>query len=391
MTLVLCESELHDDTSRGSVQNIADAHASALLQFVTGFTDIEQTKEHKQSMFKVAQSIGLPRSFVELRHRITHEDIPPLQTLRDANERARQWLLEKYWIPMSNEYAKTKRKEPECVSAKTLEKLIWIFTSIVKGYSDLSMTARCEPKQLEKQVKAIVQLVEKHCDNHSLKLLAFSQVLLDSGNLSSVKVLAIDAPQELASLGSVENLEGIIKQRYCWDRLLQRIAELQSNFLETLTGGLLTAIMDEGRLDDTSNETKRSLLDWMLWIISSPFWKDSIERSTIQLSALAHTCLANPGPYTLKAAQFIIETRPELEDSKRALWMKMITNVTDDYRALQNAEIEAPQCNAANIKHDVPTRLIDGRDIWLPAPIGVPCIKLNAANPKDFPGSQEEL
>ncbi len=48
-------------------------------------------------MFDVAKEIGLPASFIELRHRIAHEDMPNLKTLQDATQRALKWLYNDYW------------------------------------------------------------------------------------------------------------------------------------------------------------------------------------------------------------------------------------------------------------------------------------------------------
>lgn len=69
----------------------------ALLSFITGAADIEQTKDHKVSMFEVARGIGLPARMVEIRHGIVHECVPPLAVLRQATREALEWLGREYW------------------------------------------------------------------------------------------------------------------------------------------------------------------------------------------------------------------------------------------------------------------------------------------------------
>lgn len=48
-------------------------------------------------MYDVAKSVGLPATFVELRHQATHEQLPSLSRLREAAERGLEWMWEHYW------------------------------------------------------------------------------------------------------------------------------------------------------------------------------------------------------------------------------------------------------------------------------------------------------
>ncbi len=49
------------------------------------------------SMYDVAKSVGLPATFVELRHQATHEQLPSLPRLRAAAGKALAWIWEYYW------------------------------------------------------------------------------------------------------------------------------------------------------------------------------------------------------------------------------------------------------------------------------------------------------
>ncbi len=49
------------------------------------------------SMYAVAKSVGLPATFVELRHQVTHEQLPSLTRLRATARRALDWIWDYYW------------------------------------------------------------------------------------------------------------------------------------------------------------------------------------------------------------------------------------------------------------------------------------------------------
>lgn len=53
------------------------------------------------SMYDVAKSVGLPATFVELRHQATHEQLPSLTRLRAAARKALDWIWDYYWRHLS--------------------------------------------------------------------------------------------------------------------------------------------------------------------------------------------------------------------------------------------------------------------------------------------------
>lgn len=73
--------------------------------FVTGLLDSHQDKARKMSMYGVAKSVGLPATFVELRHQATHEQLPSLIRLRVAARKALDWIWDYYWkeLPSTTE------------------------------------------------------------------------------------------------------------------------------------------------------------------------------------------------------------------------------------------------------------------------------------------------
>lgn len=54
-------------------------------------------------MYAIAKTIGLPATFVELRHQSTHEQLPSLAKLRSAAKKALAWIWDYYWKHLGNE------------------------------------------------------------------------------------------------------------------------------------------------------------------------------------------------------------------------------------------------------------------------------------------------
>jgi hypothetical protein len=54
-------------------------------------------------MYSVAKTVGLPATFVELRHQATHEQLPSLAKLRDAAHKALDYIWDYYWKNLVDE------------------------------------------------------------------------------------------------------------------------------------------------------------------------------------------------------------------------------------------------------------------------------------------------
>lgn len=55
------------------------------------------------SMYSIAKTIGLPATYVELRHQATHEELPSLQKLRTAAVKALRWIWDYYWAQLTSD------------------------------------------------------------------------------------------------------------------------------------------------------------------------------------------------------------------------------------------------------------------------------------------------
>ncbi|UNI19041.1 Hydroxyacylglutathione hydrolase [Purpureocillium takamizusanense] len=92
-----------EGTSGWSTYAVRATYAAAFSRFVTGLLDGHQDKQRKQSMYAIAKKIGLPATFVELRHQSTHEQLPSLAKLRSMARKALAWIWDYFWKNLSAE------------------------------------------------------------------------------------------------------------------------------------------------------------------------------------------------------------------------------------------------------------------------------------------------
>ncbi|EQK99681.1 Las1-like protein [Ophiocordyceps sinensis CO18] len=107
-TALLTAALLSDDDAGNhnawSTYAVRATYAAAFSRFVTGLLDGHQDKQRKQSMYAVAKKIGLPATFVELRHQSTHEQLPSRAKLRAMANKALAWIWNYYWKNLADEH-----------------------------------------------------------------------------------------------------------------------------------------------------------------------------------------------------------------------------------------------------------------------------------------------
>ncbi|ELR05603.1 rRNA-processing protein las1 [Pseudogymnoascus destructans] len=127
-TALLISASVNDKPG-SSAYAVRAAYSAAFCRFVTGLLDGYQDKKHKLSMFSIAKNIGLPATFVELRHQCTHEELPSLGKLRGACERSLDWIWGQYWSSLEGkDKSSGLDEEPESVEDLSMvlqEYMVW--------------------------------------------------------------------------------------------------------------------------------------------------------------------------------------------------------------------------------------------------------------------------
>ncbi|BEJ12164.1 hypothetical protein CspHIS471_0206240 [Cutaneotrichosporon sp. HIS471] len=77
-------------------------YAMALIRFVNGMVDPLQTGGFARPISHLAAELNLPPGLVALRHRATHEDLPPLEHLHRALQDAVAYLHTYSFVPLLN-------------------------------------------------------------------------------------------------------------------------------------------------------------------------------------------------------------------------------------------------------------------------------------------------
>ncbi|TPX54238.1 hypothetical protein PhCBS80983_g05990 [Powellomyces hirtus] len=82
-------------------------YTMAFIRFVNGVVDANQRGMYATSVASIADQLGLPGWFVDLRHAGTHDTLPTLPLLRNGCKQALQWLRSNYWILQKTYLANT--------------------------------------------------------------------------------------------------------------------------------------------------------------------------------------------------------------------------------------------------------------------------------------------
>lgn len=101
-------SSYHDIFSQFSDSHLSMMYGMSIVRLVNGFVDSQQTKVYAQSIVKLAEKVNIPRWFVELRHEVTHDKLPHLDSLRLAASEAILWLYDFYWKPQYDQWTNIK-------------------------------------------------------------------------------------------------------------------------------------------------------------------------------------------------------------------------------------------------------------------------------------------
>lgn len=145
-------------------------------------------------MYHLAAEVGIPASFVELRHEATHRDMPSLVTLQRASQRALDWLWQFYWAGIEEEVSSM--AVPDAVDSGLSGKDVRfarddvrkLIEPVVKVASSTTLSIK-ERRSLERQSGLpIARELAKMCRGYQATLL-LAQALLE-------QCVMVDSPPE---------------------------------------------------------------------------------------------------------------------------------------------------------------------------------------------------
>lgn len=135
-------------------------------------------------MFQRAVDLGLPASFVELRHEATHRELPSLVVLRGAAQRSLEWLWDYYWAKIDLPTAAPSANVPKPISQ---DDFTAVRAEIRHSLEPLIQTESAEPPRKKIKSRHTASLVSQPlvsiCRNQDQGAHVLSRVLLEENML----------------------------------------------------------------------------------------------------------------------------------------------------------------------------------------------------------------
>lgn len=128
-------------------------------------------------MFQRAMDLGLPASFVELRHEATHREPPSLVVLRKATSRSLEWLWDHYWAHIDDMGDVSVVEPNDPISTRSALKSA---LQHIPGDSGAQPLPKKRKLELEDGVASQIASI---CNSSDRALIMLPTVLLDESNL----------------------------------------------------------------------------------------------------------------------------------------------------------------------------------------------------------------
>ncbi|KAL5046005.1 Las1-like-domain-containing protein [Aspergillus fruticulosus] len=311
-TALLTDAILHDDASKNSLFAIRATYAAAFCRFVTGLVDSKLGA--RRSMFSRALELGLPASFVELRHEATHRELPSLTVLRGATGRSLEWLWGFYWGGLSYGPLTGPGVGVDSAIDGLVREILEQAGALLgngNGGGNGDGAADGPPRkkrrvqrELAGVVAKAVGILKEHREGEASKpgrLLA--RIMLRDGFL---------VPSG-RRFNDMQPLTTSIKK---WDPFLQMVAEGDSSFLVTLTETMADELAFSGSSSDPdskSDPTLEGIYTWLDHVLHSPQWE--LQRRLISLAYIRAVCEScSSGNYWVAMLK---ERMMKVEDGKK--------------------------------------------------------------------------
>ncbi|PYI08967.1 glyoxylase [Aspergillus sclerotiicarbonarius CBS 121057] len=263
-TALLTDAILHDDAQKNSIFSIRATYSAAFCRFVTGLVDSKLNGQRK-TMFQRAIDLGLPASFVELRHEATHRELPSLTVLRNATQRSLEWLWDYYW-------AKTDLSadmvpgvsEPGMLDGAAEDDDVEPIKAAVRSSFEQLMSEEesSEPPRKKRRFQQNVSSASTHlvsiCKSSSSGASTLANVIVEDSILVPPGRKIGDAMTETFSK---------------WDPLLQTLAEGHPPVLAALAEELVNVLAFAGSKNLKGDPHLEGTYLWLDHILQSPEWE----------------------------------------------------------------------------------------------------------------------
>ncbi|KAI5297807.1 rRNA-processing protein las1, partial [Ascosphaera atra] len=279
-TALLTDAILHDDPSKNSIFSIRATYSAAFCRFVTGFVD-SKLYGPRMTMYQKAMTLGLPASFVELRHEATHREMPSLSVFRDATRRSLNWLWDFYW-------ARLPKSQP--LDESTHAKARRLLQPVAAQLAELT------EGKTKKKVTGSLLSDDTIGELVALNFPDVAEVMLEEGMMIPKRVdeakLAFDA----------------------WDDTLQEICWNDPIYLDAVVGVICDALLypDEQPWPDSYYDCAFA---WLEHLLNSKKWS-MMRKLYFVLSYADIACEESKSPWASRVASLLLKAGEETSTSK---------------------------------------------------------------------------
>ncbi|XP_047054856.1 uncharacterized protein LOC124661041 [Lolium rigidum] len=275
VTAALFEIRLRDPFfSNGAAWNgklesdemLALLHSMAIIRLVNGFLGQPQKKTGR-SIAELAETVGIPRILVDIRHESSHQDLPSLRLLHLAAIKAFDWVKCNYWDSQTKAIPDARLE---------LSSVLHDITKILKDKDTENAKPGSKRKRSKKHILYAIKKVLRlyyTCPSEVVSvLLEFLQ--LDSPEMSensdvhqtdSLDANYTSGAQTQIPMGDMKTIITKLSEkepRVLLDILKSVIAMIETTDVLECKGELYACLPAE-------SPTTKNLCSWVLWIVTS--------------------------------------------------------------------------------------------------------------------------
>ncbi|OOQ82244.1 cell morphogenesis protein Las1 [Penicillium brasilianum] len=284
-TALLTDAILHDDGQRNSIFSIRATYSAAFCRFVTGLVDTKVTGP-RRTMFQRAMDLGLPASFVELRHEATHREPPSLVVLRKATQRSLEWLWDNYWANIDLDVIGGVLQYNRDESLPITTVLGEVLQEFVHGSGSRPAQKKRKREHEDGIAGRLLEICGMSRDGIDAGLAALSVLLLD------LKLL-FDSERRLG-----DSMNAMFDK---WDPVLQKVADGHSPFLLFLSEELVHKLALNPATESPENTVDEGIFLWLDHLLNSPAWE--LRRQYLPRDYIIAVCNSQPSHWAKMMAQ----------------------------------------------------------------------------------------
>ncbi|KAI9352693.1 Las1-like-domain-containing protein [Obelidium mucronatum] len=284
-TAMFVEIWLRDRSGTLSEHELRLMYSIAFVRFVNGVVDAQQKGVYAGSVAGIAESLGLPGWFVDLRHSGTHDRLPSISLLRSGCHQALDWLNANYWIVQTTYLNNT---------ASDVQELLVSYTNAVSN---------SDSKTASNSIKEIISIIL--ADSYRDFLIP---ILISPGFLVPESKKMRSKYSDLTLNAEVQNM---------WSEPINAFETAWPGFIEDILLAIIATFIDPSRAAETvgvdsfkgvahgSMSFQSTLASWAKYILKNKVLGNPVMTTpqgsgdeNCTLDNIVEACLGNPNIFT---------------------------------------------------------------------------------------------